>query len=204
MKKCTKCGVVKSYELFDKHIGKKDGYASNCKECRKLYRTNNSEKIREYNKSEKRKKQYANYRDKNRERMREYSRNYMSKYILTHKKERRGYENEYRKNRYRVDPLYRYKIRCRSRVRSFYKSKGFKRTKTTEKMIGCTWEFLVNYLGSKFTDGMSHFNYELWHIDHIIPLDSAGTQEDIYRLCHYTNLQPLWASVNVKKGNKIL
>jgi len=204
MKKCTKCGVVKSYELFDKHIGKKDGYASNCKECRKLYRVINADKIREYGRTEGRKKQFRDYRIRNREKCREYSKNYNAKYILLNKKERRKYENEYRKNRYKVDPLYRYKIRCRSRVRSFYKSKGFKRNNTTQEMIGCSWEFLVEYLGKKFYDGMSHTNYYLWHIDHIIPLDSAKTEKDIYRLCHYTNLQPMWGEDNVKKSNKII
>jgi hypothetical protein len=43
-----------------------------------------------------------------------------------------------------------------------------------------------------------------WHVDHIIPLSSAKTEEEIYKLSHYTNLQPLWAQDNLKKGNKIL
>jgi len=38
----------------------------------------------------------------------------------------------------------------------------------------------------------------------IIPLSSAKTEEELYKLCHYTNLQPLWAEENMKKGNKIL
>lgn len=43
-----------------------------------------------------------------------------------------------------------------------------------------------------------------WHIDHIIPLSSAKTEEEVYKLCHYTNLQPLWAKENLSKGNKII
>jgi len=43
-----------------------------------------------------------------------------------------------------------------------------------------------------------------WHVDHIIPLSSAKTEEEIYKLCHYTNLQPLWEVDNIKKGNKII
>ena len=42
------------------------------------------------------------------------------------------------------------------------------------------------------------------HIDHIIPLSSAKTEDELYKLCHYTNLQPLWAKDNMKKGKKIL
>ena len=42
------------------------------------------------------------------------------------------------------------------------------------------------------------------HIDHIIPLSSGETEDDIYKLCHYTNLQPLWYNDNLKKGSKII
>ena len=50
---------------------------------------------------------------------------------------------------------------------------------------------------------MNWSNYGLWHIDHIIPLSSAKKQEDLYKLCHYTNTQPLWAEDNLKKGSKL-
>mgnify|MGYP002132731409 FL=1 len=49
---------------------------------------------------------------------------------------------------------------------------------------------------------MTWDNYGDWHIDHIIPLNSAQTEEDLYKLCHYSNLQPLWALDNLKKGSK--
>jgi hypothetical protein len=39
-----------------------------------------------------------------------------------------------------------------------------------------------------------------WHIDHIIPLSSASTEKEIIKLCHYSNLQPLWWDDNIRKG----
>ena len=35
-----------------------------------------------------------------------------------------------------------------------------------------------------------------WDIDHIIPVSSSKTEEDIIRLNHYTNLQPLCSKIN--------
>ena len=47
------------------------------------------------------------------------------------------------------------------------------------------------------------FNFG-WDIDHIIPLSSASCKEDIIRLNHYTNLQPLCSKINREiKRNKI-
>ena len=67
------------------------------------------------------------------------------------------------------------------------------------------------YLESKFEDWMTwenrgmyngEFNYG-WDIDHIIPVSSAKTEEEILLLNYYTNLQPLCSKVNrdIKKNN---
>lgn len=82
----------------------------------------------------------------------------------------------------------------------FYKTKEF------NEVIGCTIEELKNHLEKQFMEGMNWENHGLygWHIDHKIPLSSAQSEDDLYKLCHYTNLQPLWASDNLKKGNKLI
>jgi hypothetical protein len=92
----------------------------------------------------------------------------------------------------------------RGRVNKFLKSKNITKTNKTFDIVGCTPEFLKEHLEQQFTEGMSWDNQGKWHIDHIIPLSSAKTEEEIYKLCHYTNLQPLWAEDNLNKGCKIL
>ena len=49
---------------------------------------------------------------------------------------------------------------------------------------------------------MNWKNHGEWHIDHIKPLSSAKSEEEMNKLFHYSNLQPLWASENLKKRDK--
>jgi hypothetical protein len=84
------------------------------------------------------------------------------------------------------------------------KKLNISKTNKTFEIVGCTPEFLKEHLEKQFVDGMTWENRGEWHIDHKIPLSSAKTEEELYKLCHYTNLQPLWAEENLKKGNKII
>jgi hypothetical protein len=71
-------------------------------------------------------------------------------------------------------------------------------------MLGCSWEQLRDHIENQFVSGMTWEDKHLWHIDHIVPLSSAKTVEELEKLCHYTNLQPLWASDNMSKGAKLV
>ena len=61
--------------------------------------------------------------------------------------------------------------------------------------IGCSPEFLKEYIEALFDESMGWENHGLWHIDHIMPLAKGGTN-------HYSNLQPLWAEANLQKNAK--
>jgi hypothetical protein len=70
-------------------------------------------------------------------------------------------------------------------------------------MLGVSYPEFISYFERLFVEGMSWDNHGEWHIDHIIPLSSVNTEEELIKLCYYTNLQPLWAEDNLKKGSKI-
>lgn len=80
------------------------------------------------------------------------------------------------------------------------------KTGSAVRNLGCSVEELKFYLESKFQPGMSWENHarDGWHIDHIVPLSSFNliNPEEFKKACHYSNLQPLWASDNYSKGNK--
>lgn len=87
----------------------------------------------------------------------------------------------------------------RSRIRHSVISKNQKSLDLT----GCSIEQLMAHLESKFSDGMTWENYGEWHIDHIKPCAKFDlTLESEQEKCfHFSNLQPLWAEENFKKGS---
>ena len=102
------------------------------------------------------------------------------------------------------DRLYAATYTARQVVAKAFNRKSRKKELETEKILGCSFEEFKLYIEALFTDGMSWQNRESWHIDHILPLASATTVEDVLKLNHYRNLQPLWAIDNLRKGCNIM
>ncbi len=230
-KKCTKCNIIKHLSLFTKNKSKKSGYESNCKECKKEYdkhyRKINAEKIKNYredNKVEhsiKHKKylkenkesitnQRREYYDNNKEEIKEKSR----RYFAENKESKRLYDKNYRKWRKENDPLYKLKINIRSSIRQSIKDRGFRKSCKTNEILGCSFKEFKEHIENQFEPWMNwnnHGNWNgipkyfntAWDLDHIIPVGSAKTEEDIIRLNHYTNFQPLcsYTNRNIKRDN---
>jgi predicted nucleic acid-binding Zn ribbon protein len=112
--------------------------------------------------------------------------------------------NDYRGRRYRADV--RYKLECimRGTIRTRLCDKKFAhlRDKSSD-LVGCSWQFLADYLEARFKPGMTWDNHGEWEIDHIRPCASFDlVNRDDQRLCfHYTNLQPLWKHENRRKSD---
>jgi len=101
-----------------------------------------------------------------------------------------------------------YKLMIRMRYRLWMALKGKQKKERTKNLIGCSIEDLKIYIEKQFKEGMTWNNYgsKGWTIDHIIPLSSVdlNNKEELKKVCHYSNLQPLWNYENSKKGAKIL
>jgi len=209
---CSKCKEEKDVCLFGKTKQNKDGLKSYCNDCRKLesklYRENNKEKRSEtlkkfYEKNkEKELLRFKIYRDNNKEKRKQT----IQKSNEKNKERVNEYARNWKKNQRANNPKYLLISILRSRTKDFLRrTKNFNHIKTLD-VIGCTPEFLKEHMEKQFKNEMTWENYGFygWHIDHIIPLSSAKNEEELYKLCHYTNLQPLWAKENLSKGSKIL
>lgn len=82
---------------------------------------------------------------------------------------------------------------------------GISKSARTLVLIGCSVEFLKEHLQASFRPGMTWENYgPVWHIDHIKPCAKFDlTDPEQQKLCFkWSNLQPLFALENIKKGDK--
>lgn len=101
---------------------------------------------------------------------------------------------------YNNDMNFRLSVILRPRINKIIKGKV--KSGSAIKDLGCSLDELIRHIESKFQLGMSWENYGEWHIDHIKPLSSFDLEnrEQFLEACNYTNLQPLWAHDNLKKG----
>ena len=161
----------------------------------KEYYLNNTEKIREkikekyYNNIEENRKRGVDYYEKNKDTIKEKQR------ISYNEKNK----SEQVKNRRKSDPIFKLKTYIGNRLRDYLKGKKYTKKSKIFDIVGCSPDELKEHIQSKFIEGMCWENHGEWHIDHVVPLASAKTEDEIYKLNHYSNLQPLWKIDNLKK-----
>lgn len=213
-KLCKKCGEEKTLEFFTKDKRSKYGFGSICLDCNKM----RSKKIYEENKENiliKQKKWREENPDRNKEIKKKYRDNnkcklseYNKKYMIYWREENKEHIREYTINRWNDKMENDLIFRCRHIIRGIIGKSiirnGYTKKSRTQEILGCSFEDFKNYIESQFEPWMNWenrglYNGELnygWDLDHIIPLASAKTEEEIIRLNHYTNFQPLCSKVN--------
>ena len=208
MKICTKCHIDKPKSGFYKHKGGKDGLSSRCKDCDSImnakYREDNPEEVKarhaKYRKDnpEKRKASQTKWYKANAEKANASS----AKWLKNNPHKRRANNRRWQKEKLKTDSLFKLKRNLSCRTSRFFSKIKTNKPTDTKTLLGADWVEVKSYIEGQFTGGMTWENHGEWHIDHIIPLASAKHLDEIIPLCHYTNLQPLWAIDNIKKGCK--
>ena len=146
-------------------------------------------------------------RNKNKELFNTKERSYKSK----NKKRINKKRNDRVNVRKQIDPIFKTALLVRRLINDSFRKKDLTKNKRTESILGLSFSEFKTYLESKFEPWMNWSNYGKyngtlnfgWDVDHIIPLNTAKTEEDIIKLNHYTNLQPLCSKINrdIKRGD---
>ena len=205
MKKvCQACKVEKSTDLFYRKKDTRDGRTSKCKECINLDRKNerhlkNKDKPPREPKSPEYHREYQrNYREKNKDILKVKAKERLAR----RKEHRRKYMRDYMARRRKEDPIFCLDRRIRALITKSFRSNGYTKNHKAAVILGCTFEEFVSHIESLFLEGMSWDNRDRWHLDHITPASWATNEEEVIRLNHYTNFQPLWAEDNIRKLNR--
>jgi len=179
----------------------------------KIYRETNKQKLKEQKKywyelnKQTINEQKKVYRKKNKDKIKQYLEKNKDKF----KQQRKEYniknadkKRQYQKNKIKNDIQYKLSRNLRKRLHSAIKNN--QKLGSAVKDLGCTIDELKIYLESKFQEGMTWENWNLygWHIDHIKPLSlfDLTDKNQFLQAVHYTNLQPLWAEDNLSKNDK--
>lgn len=219
-KVCKGCNIKKTTTDFHKHKSKKFGVDSRCKQCKNQYEKNRNNQYdpnaiklcgickieKPSTKFNKNKAGKFGIRSQCKQCQSEFYQN--NKECINYKQKR----NNYTKQRRKSDPLFKLKCNIRNSIRYSLKAKVYGKNTKTIQILGCSYEELKKHIESKFEPWMDWSKYGLYNnklnygfdIDHIIPVSSAKTEEEVIKLNHYTNLQPLCSYINrVIKKNKL-
>ena len=224
MKKCTKCGIEKEESEFYKSNESEDGLRSHCKQChkacgsadyqknrdlilerQKIYREQHKERVKAcssacYQKNRDLKlKKCKIYREQNKERVKACVSTYYQKNrdLIIEK------TKIYKEHRRKSDPVFYLRCKIQRSISLALQNKNYTKRSRTHEILGCSFIEFKEHIEKQFVNGLSWENRHEWHIDRVIPISSAKTEEEVIRLNHYTNLQPLWAVDNLKKRDKM-
>lgn len=184
------------------HVGDRFTSGGKCFQCHLMKDKTHKKEYdakRNKDKCEEIRKKRIEYYNKNKEKIANYSKDWNRNNI----ERRRQISSNHKANKRLQSSVYVLSERMRARIRYAIINTGSTKKTSTEKILGCSFEELKRHIEKQFYDGMSWEKISNIHIDHIVPVSSGKTEEDVLMLCHFTNLRPLWAKDNMSKGNKM-
>ena len=196
MKRCYKCRVTKAVQEFSLCRGTSDGLQNICKSCSS---TNNHN-------------YHILHKKKISDRKAVYRKAHRAEFIIrdrrngeARKAQRRITNAQYDKSRRLADPLFKFKKNVANLIRRSFDVQGHHKKSKTVQILGMSIEQFQEYIQAKFKKGWTLGNQgTVWDLDHIVPVSSASTVEELIRLNHYTNFQPLECHINrYVKRNKL-
>jgi len=206
-KMCIKCKQLKPITEFYERKVNKDKLTGQCKSCIikdvQKRQQQNLECYKEYKKK---------YRETHICEIQEYYKNNKDKYLVCMQKWRQENREYYLSNRRKYESKRRKDIKHRlnkSISTGILQSlKGNKNGQHWKTLLNYTLEELQICLEKQWTGGMTWQNYgSAWHIDHRIPISAFNFSKpehlDFKRCWALSNLQPMWASENISKSNKL-
>lgn len=192
--KCNTCGELKEWNCFTTDKSRSNGYGKRCKTCEK----ERNKKFRDANR-ERVMIREAELREINREKSRAYKKAWKAA-----NKDKFKRWNEMAK----AKPLYRIKAQCRKVIQEAFHRRLLVKSKKFNTIVGMSVEQLVAYLISDYekrTGTKPDLSIKgAYHVDHIIPLRLAKTEDEVIKLNHYSNLQLLTAQENLTKSGKFI
>jgi hypothetical protein len=105
-------------------------------------------------------------------------------------------------------PEYRLAHNLRNRLTRALK--GLNKSESTQQLLGCSIGDFRLHIESNWEPGMSWDNYGhgvgKWGLDHMIPcaIFDLSKPEHQRRCFHFSNIRPMWAIANIKKGKKLV
>lgn len=221
MKVCYRCEQVKPLDNFGSDKRKSDGKRIYCRSCEKEkrkqqyelhrekiienglnYYENNKEIILENRKEyykrnqDEIKKKSKSWRDNNKGKISEQKKEY--------NKNNRKRINLYLRERYKNDYFYAFRLKVKKIIQKNFRKMNCQKRTNSKDILGCDFENFKLYIESKFESWMNWSNYGLyngefnygWDLDHIIPISSATSEEQVLNLNHFSNFQPLCSKFN--------
>jgi hypothetical protein len=161
------------------------------------YYQNNKERIAEYGKSDHRKSLNKALYDNNKPKEKERK-------AIAYKKDPKKIikrTSAYIKQKNRTDPVFKMLNKIRNGTYRAFNFAKIKKNSRSFELLGCSMEEFISHFNALFKEGMNWENHGKWEIDHIVPLAIIQMDELdlVKKLCHYTNLQPLWKTDHERK-----